>query len=177
MSSDHKWLLINALNISFPQCKVFSGIAEFTIFTAKILTLSLQTQRFTSQIKLQELLSSMNHWGLFSLSMASFSLRAFHWNLPLRSPKGSRISSPSLTITKFDIEFLWKHEYKSCHLCMCSVHISSKWLIKLGIVSVAGKKKGEDPSRGHRSRLSEKDNLYSIWFPHKEARRKSQKEN
>ena len=60
---------------------------------------------------------------------------------------------------------------KSCHLCMCSVHISSKWLIKLGIVSVAGKKKGEDPSRGHRSRLSEKDNMYSIWFPHKEARR------
>ena len=178
MSSDHKWLLINALNISFPQCKVFSGIAEFTIFTAKILTLSLQTQRFTSQIKLQELLSSMNHWGLFSLSMASFSLRAFHWNLPLRSPKGSLISSPSLTIWYWIPLKTWiQMMIKSCHLCMCSVHISSKWLIKLGIVSVAGKKKGEDPSRGHRSRLSEKDNLYSIWFPHKEARRKSQKEN
>ena len=45
------------------------------------------------------------------------------------------------------------------NLCMCSLHISSKWLIKLGIVSVAGKKKGEQPSRGQRSRFSEKTRM------------------
>ena len=53
------------------------------------------------------------------------------------------------TNATFETQYL-----SSLHLCMCSVHISSKWLIKLGMVSVAGKKKGEQPSLGHRSRLS-----------------------
>ena len=51
------------------------------------------------------------------------------------------------------------HQTRPTNLCMCSLHISSKWLIKLGIVSVAGKKKGEQPSRGQRSRFSEKTRM------------------
>ena len=53
---------------------------------------------------------------------------------------------------------LWT-KTRPTNLCMCSLHISSKWLIKLGIVSVAGKKKGEQPSRGQRSRFSEKTRM------------------
>ena len=50
-----------------------------------------------------KLFTSTNHCGLFSLSMASFSPSAFHWNLPLLSPKGSLISSPSLTIIRVEV--------------------------------------------------------------------------
>ena len=103
-------------------------------------------------------LTSANHWGLFSLSMASFSPRTFHWNLPRLSPKGSLIFSPSLK-SQFYACGLSAPRLRLENLCMCSLHISSKWLIKLGIVSVAGKKKGEQPSRGQRSRFSEKTRM------------------
>lgn len=65
------------------------------------------------------------------------------------------------SIPEIPILRMWPLSTKTrpTNLCMCSLHISSKWLIKLGIVSVAGKKKGEQPSRGQRSRFSEKTRM------------------
>ena len=80
--------------------------------------------------------------------------------LELASPLTKGISH-IFSIPEIPILHIWPlcTKTRPTNLCMCSLHISSKWLIKLGIVSVAGKKKGEQPSRGQRSRFSEKTRM------------------